>query len=54
MKIIHFVSENKKNPFNPQYSYFMAEDTIHLTERDLFIKYLLDKEKEILKKFCSA
>tara|TARA_R110001592_G_scaffold141176_2_gene362532 strand:- start:628 stop:1299 length:672 start_codon:yes stop_codon:yes gene_type:complete len=51
MKIIHFVNENKKNPFNPQYSYFMAEDTIHLTERDLFIKYLLDKEKEILKKY---
>ena len=43
MKIIHFVNENKKNPFNPQYSYFMAEDTIHLTERDLFDLNVLKK-----------
>lgn len=51
MKIINFINEKIKNPFNPQYSYFMAEDTLYLTERDLFIEYLLNKEKEILKKY---
>ena len=51
MKIINFINEKIKNPFNPQYSYFMAEDKIHFTKRKLLVKYLLDKEKEILKKY---
>ena len=53
MKIIHFQNLNIQNPFNPNYSYYIAEDIIHFNTHFL-TDVLLTKEKEIKTMYPAA
>jgi len=49
MKLIQFKSENKNNPLAPEWNYFICETIIENINLKNLSKYLLDKEKDILK-----
>ena len=50
MKITNFQNNNICNPFNPVYSYYIAEDILPIDTKVL-TQFLLYKEKELLKKY---
>jgi|TARA_R100000657_G_C4676580_1_gene122706 hypothetical protein len=49
MKVINFKNEPKNNPFSPEWNYFMCETQTKDINFKKLAKYLLDKEKKILK-----
>lgn len=49
MKLINFKNETKNNPLAPEWNYFMCETFIENINLKNLSKYLLKKEKDILK-----
>ena len=52
MKIYNFHNGKLRNNFNPQYSFYLAEDSLDLNT-DTMAQLLLNKEKEFLNKYPS-
>ena len=49
MNLINFKSLPKDNPFAPEWNYVIGEDFLHNINFNSLSKFLLSKEKEILK-----
>ena len=49
IKIINFKSEPRNNPFAPEWNYFIFESELHNVNFKKLTKFILKKEKEILK-----
>jgi hypothetical protein len=54
MKLINFKSKPKLTPFAPEWNYFLIESTVNNIDFKKLTKYLLSKEKEILKLPCTT
>lgn len=54
MKLINFKSKPKLTPFAPEWNYFIFETNVNNIDFKKLTKYLLSKEKEILKLPCTT